>query len=134
MGLWQLVRLGYVALGQGGMEQARALFVEGLQHFKDVGDRIGVVYTLEGLASLAVAQGCPLQGVRLFAWADTTRRAIANTRPPVDQTNVERDFARVRSQLSETVIEAAREEGQALTLEQAVRYAVGVGESHQPAQ
>jgi tetratricopeptide (TPR) repeat protein len=122
-GLWGFVRLGYVALRQGDAGRAGALLVEGLQRFKDVGNRIGVVYTLEGLASLAVAQGRPTRAVRIFAWADAMRGAIANARPPVEQADVDHDFASIRTQLDEATIETARAEGRAMTLEYAIAYA-----------
>jgi hypothetical protein len=123
-GLWAFVRLGYVALRQGDMERAGALLSEGLQRFKDVGTTIGVVYTLEGLASLAVAQGRFMHAVRVFAWADEMRGTIANARPSVEQADVDRDFASIRTQLDEAIIETARAEGRAMTLEQAIAYAL----------
>src|SRR5262249_36769388 len=88
-----LVSLGYVALRQGDAAQAHTRFVEGLECFNKVGNKRGVVFTLEGLASLAVAQGRPEQAVRIFAWADAMREAIGDPRPPVEQADVDRDFA-----------------------------------------
>jgi tetratricopeptide (TPR) repeat protein len=119
-----LVSLGYVALRQGDKAHAQALFVEGLECFSQVESKIGLVYTLEGLASPAVAQGHYERAVRLFAWADSVRGAIGDLRPPVEQADVDRDFAVIRSQLDEATIEAARAKGRELMLEQAIAEAV----------
>ena len=83
-----------------------------------------MVWTLEGLASLAVAQGHYERAVRLLAWADSVRGAGGDPRPPVEQADVDRDFAVIRSQLDEATIEAARAKGQAMTVEQAIAYAL----------
>jgi Tfp pilus assembly protein PilF len=122
--LWGAVRLGYVALRQGDAGRACTLLVEGLQRFRDAENRIGVVYTLEGLASLAVARGRPTQAVRLFGWADAMRAVIANARPPAEQADVDRDFADIRAHLDEATFAAAWAEGQAMTLEQGIAYAL----------
>jgi hypothetical protein len=95
------------------------LFTEVRQHFEKVGSKIGVVYTVEGLASLAVIQGDFRRAVRLFAWADATRQAIGNKRPPVEQADVDRDFSTIRAHLEEPAIVATYREGQALTLAEA---------------
>ena len=118
-GLWSQVSLGYVTLRQGDEAQAHKLFAEVRQHFEKVGSKIGVVYTVEGLASLAVIQGDFRRAVRLFAWADATRQAIGNKRPPVEQADVDRDFSTIRAHLEEPAIVATYREGQALTLAEA---------------
>jgi tetratricopeptide (TPR) repeat protein len=120
--LWGLTNLGYVALRRGNPIRAYALFLETQQRFNEARNKGGVIYALEGLASLAVAQGQLEQAVHLFGWADTARQAIDAVRPPVEQASVERDFVLIRAQLDEAAIEAARAEGQAMTMEQAIAY------------
>ena len=121
---WSLVNLGYVALRQGEAGRAYALFAETQQRFSDVGSKIGVVYALEGLASLAGAYGRPARAVRLFAWADAVRAAIDDARPPVEQADVDRDLISIRSLLDEAAIAAACAEGRAMTMEQAIAEAL----------
>jgi non-specific serine/threonine protein kinase len=123
-GLWSLTRLGYVALRQGDPAQAYTLFVECQRRFKEVGWTIGVVYALEGLASLAVVQDRSERAVCLFAWADAVRQTIGDRRPPVEQADVDRDFAIIRAQLDEAAITAAQAEGRAMTMEQAIAKAL----------
>ena len=52
------------------------------------------------------------------------RTTMAGPRSPVEQANIDRDFAVIRSQLDEASIEAARAKGRELTLEQAVAEAL----------
>jgi non-specific serine/threonine protein kinase len=124
--LWVFVFLGYVALRQGDEAEARATFVEAQRRFQETGGKIGVVFALEGLASLAVAQSQPERAVRLFAWADAMREAVGDRRPPVEQADVDRDFVVIRSQLDEAAIAAACAEGRAMTMEQAIACALEV--------
>jgi tetratricopeptide (TPR) repeat protein len=122
--LWSLVKLGYVALQQGDKVRASTLFAQTQQRFHEAGDLVGVVYAVEGLASLAVAQGQPERAVELFAWADFMRTAIGDPRPPVEQDDVDQDFAVIRSQLDEATFAAACAAGQAMTLQEAIAYAL----------
>src|SRR5262249_24853695 len=98
---------------------------ECLERFCASGLQGGIVYSLEGLASLAVIQGDHIFAVRLFAWADVTRAAIEDVRTFPDQAAVDRDLTTVREQLDQAVIAAAVAEGRELTLEQAIELAFG---------
>jgi non-specific serine/threonine protein kinase len=122
--LWATVNLGYIALREGDEAGARATFAEVQQRFQTAGSKIGVVYALEGLASLATRQNKPERAVRLFAWADAMRITIGDSRPPVEQADVVRDFAVNRAQLDEVAVAAVYAAGQDMTMEQAVAYAL----------
>jgi predicted ATPase len=124
LGRWVFVQLGYVALREGDEPQARAIFEEAQRRFQKAGKTIGGVYALEGLASLAARQGQAARAVRLFAWTDGTRASIGDSRLPVEQANVDRDLAALRTQLDDAALAAAWAEGRALTLEQAVAEAL----------
>ena len=121
--LWSTVNLGYVYLREGEEECAQDTFAEVQQRFREMGSKIGVVYALEGLASLAVRQHECERAVRLYAWADAARAAIGDQRPFVEQTEVDRDYAAIRAQLSDEIISTATAAGRAMTMEQAVAYA-----------
>jgi predicted ATPase/DNA-binding XRE family transcriptional regulator len=122
--LWSRARLGYIILRQGDMLEARAIFSETAQDFKNDHIEIGVVYTLEGLASLSVLTGNPDKATRLIGWADTTRKKIGDLRPPIEQTDMDQDIAACRLALGEVVFLHAYEAGRVMTLEQAVAYAL----------
>jgi tetratricopeptide (TPR) repeat protein len=121
--LWSTVRLGYVYLREGEEECAQDTFAEVQQRFREMGSKIGVVYALEGLASLAVQQHEWERAVRLYAWADATRATIGDQRPPVEQLEVDRDDAAIRAQLSDEAIAFAATAGHTMTMEQAIAYA-----------
>jgi non-specific serine/threonine protein kinase len=121
---WTLSDLGYVLLRQGDLQGARHLWEKNLHKFREANNPIGVVYNVEGLASLAVQQGQPARAVRLLAWADATREAIADRRPPVEQADVDRDLAVIRTQLNDATFEAEQAAGRAMTMDEAVVYAL----------
>ena len=83
----------------------------------------GLIFVIEGLASLDTNQERPERAARLFAWADVHRVRSGDLRPPVEQSSVERDLERIRSQLDETAFNRAWDEGAAMTLDQALAIA-----------
>jgi len=121
---WVLVKSGYTALWQGDIERARNLLEESLRYFIKLNEKIGVVYALEGLGSLAVLQGHFERTAQLFAWANETRKLINGRRPPVEQADVDRDLAAVRTQLDEAAFAAAQAKGRAMTMDEAIACAL----------
>jgi tetratricopeptide (TPR) repeat protein len=121
---WLLARLGYVALRQGDHALARSVLIEAQRNFKDGGVTIGVIYTLEALASLSVINGQPEAAARLLAWADAAREEIDDTRPPVEQVAVDRDLATIRVQLGDEAFTAAQAEGRAMSMDEAIACAL----------
>ena len=123
-GIWAHVFMAYTLLRQGAIGQARELFEECIQRAYKAGWRINLVFALEGLASLNVNQGQSERAVRLFAWADAMRENIGDHRPPVEQNSVERDLAVIHSNLNDADFLRLSEEGQSMTLEEAVALAL----------
>jgi tetratricopeptide (TPR) repeat protein len=121
---WILANLGYAVLRQGDITHARKYFIESQQRFKEVDSTIGLVYVLEGLASLSTLEERPKRAAKLFAWADATREIIENKRPPIEQTNVDRDLATIHTQLDESAFAAAQAAGRAMSMDQAIVYAL----------
>jgi predicted ATPase len=123
MANWAMVQLGYVALRQGDQAQAYRLFVQGQKRFAEGARKIGVAYVMEGMASLAVMQNKFDKAVRIFAWTNKTREEIDEHLQPVEQADVDRDFAVIRSHLGDAMIETAYAAGHAMTMEQAIALA-----------
>ena len=119
-----LTHLGYVMLRQGDQMRARSLFLEAQKNFKDGGRKIGVVYTLEGLASLAVFQNQPESASKLFAWADAIREIIRDTRFPCEQADVDRDLATIHIQLDDATFAEAQAIGRAMSMDEAIALAL----------
>ncbi len=123
--LWATAKLGYVILRRGNSLYARSLFEESLRGFKEVANLIGMVYALEGLASLAVLQERPEQAARLIARADMVRETHKHyARPPVEQADVDRELAAARAQLDESTFAAAQAAGRAMSMDEAIAYAL----------
>jgi predicted ATPase/class 3 adenylate cyclase len=120
MNSWTHVNLAYTFLRLGDVMQAREMFNVSIQRFQKTNTIIGVIYVLEGLASLHVKQGQPERAVRLFAWADAMREKMGDHRPPVEQTSVEKDLAVIHSRLDDVTFENAYNTGRTLTVEQAI--------------
>ncbi len=123
-GFWSCAQLAYVLLRQGELASARLGFNNSLKRSHYIGGTIGTVFVLEGLASLALAESRPERAASLFAWADEMRRMISHTRPANEQAEVDRNLAAIRLQLDEAAMQAAEAAGSAMTLEEAVRYAL----------
>ncbi|MFQ5796017.1 MAG: BTAD domain-containing putative transcriptional regulator [Candidatus Bipolaricaulia bacterium] len=121
-----LFHLGNVAVGQGDLGRAVALYEESLILRQEIGDKGGIALCLEGLAGVACANGQPEQAARLFGAAEALREAIGFPLMPPDRTllDYDRNVAAVRAELSEDAFEAAWTEGRAMTLEQAIAYAL----------
>ena len=121
---WALSRLAYIALRVNEPVHARQLFELCLKDFTNGESTIGIIYVLEGFASIAVAQNQPAHAAQLFAWADFMREKISNTRPPTEQAEVDRDLATIHTRLDEATIAAAQAAGRAMSVDEAVVYAL----------
>jgi len=73
---------------------------------------------------LDVLAGNPNKATRLIGWADTARKKIGDTRPPIEQKDVDQDIAACRLAMGETAFSDACAAGGVMTLEQAVAYAL----------
>jgi non-specific serine/threonine protein kinase len=118
---WPRVRMAHTFLRQGDLVKARATFEICLQQFEEL---IGVIYTIEGLATLHLNQGQPERAARLFAWANATREKIANDRPPIEQADVDKEIKTCLTKIGETAFSAAYEEGRKMTTEEAIACAL----------
>ena len=121
---WSRINLAYTILRQGDIIQAKERFGFSIQQFHKVNNMIGMVYTIEGLASLNVNRGQPERVAQLFAWADAMRDKIGDHRPPVEQASVEKDLAVIRSKLNDEEYTKLSTEGSTMTVEQAIALAL----------
>ena len=122
--LWLRVRLGYVALCEGKIGEAHEIFAETTQKFQEDQNVIGVVFALEGVAGIYVAIGKPGHAARLIGWADAMREKIHDTRPPLEQADVDKIIAACVAKMGEAMFSDAYEEGQKMSLDEAVNYAL----------
>lgn len=121
---WVMVQLAYINLREGYIMDAKKLFRENLFFFNQSKDSIGIIYSIEGLASLSVQQSLHKYAACLFSWTNLAREQIENHRPKLEQANVDRDLAVIRAQLDEPTFTAAQAAGRVMTMDEAVAYAL----------
>jgi predicted ATPase/class 3 adenylate cyclase len=121
---WTRAHMAYALLRQGDITQAKEIFKFCAQHFQNMENIGGLVFAIEGLASLNVNQEQVERAAQLFAWADAMREKIGDHRPPVEQQSVERDLAVIHSKVNEAEYAELCAQGQTMTIERAIELAL----------
>jgi non-specific serine/threonine protein kinase len=134
-----LRNLGWEALLGGDTEQAKASYEESLALCREFGYKITGSASLmssanlEGLACIAETKGETERAARLFGVAHALREALGYQQTPEEHVLRGPYLAATRSRLGETSWKAAFAEGQAMTTEVAVEYALAGEEPTPPA-
>jgi predicted ATPase/class 3 adenylate cyclase len=123
-GLWARAFLAYTCLKQGNFQKAKQLFRVCIQNCQKREDLLGLIFTIEGLASLHLTEGAVQRATRLFAWADGMRAKATDLRPPIEQAAVERSLAELQARLGTKPFAALSAKGSMLTAEQAIAEAL----------
>jgi tetratricopeptide (TPR) repeat protein len=116
--------LGHVERDAGDYARASAFYRESLLLRRERGDMVTTAQSLEDLAALAGRQGQYERAVQLLGAAEALAAPTGHTLPIAVAEEYERTVAAARAALSEEAFSAAWEAGRALTLEQAVAYAL----------
>ena len=134
--------VGLAALRQGAYEDAKTLIEERLKQWREIGNQTGMVLSLIGFAALSLAHSLPKpfpeqdevrfqharRGTALLAAADALAKARGFRQGlglfRWEQTEFDHWLATAHAQLDDATFAAAWAEGQAMTLEQAVEYAL----------
>jgi DNA-binding CsgD family transcriptional regulator len=124
--------LGMAARHQDDLVKAKASFAEGVRVAGEKGARLEISQCLEGLAGVANAQRQPRRAARLLGAAEALREAIGAEQPSAMREEYARDAAIARAELEDRVFRAAWATGRALTLEQAMAYALAETEGVEP--
>ena len=124
IGHWSRVYLGHLAIFEGNLLEARQILVETLHYFVKGHDDIGIVFAIEGLAHVAVAEGNMETAVILYTWADRSREVIKDLRPPVEQADVDQDLAQALETLGEAAYQNQQEQGERISLEEVIALAL----------
>ncbi len=120
-----LGNLGLVARDQGDFASARLLLEENLVIQRELGDRRGNAESFEGFGGLALAQQQYTRATRLWGAAESLRKEIGAPIPPNEREQFDRDVTLAREALGNETFAAVWAEGRAMTLEQAITYALG---------
>jgi len=119
-----LHEIGRVEYDEGRHDLALKHFAEGLTIVHGLSDRPGVIGSIEGLAGVAAATAAPRRAARLWGAADALRQEIGNARSVDESIVYERQVNSVRAMLTDEVFGQVWNEGRAMTLDDAVRYAL----------
>jgi predicted ATPase/class 3 adenylate cyclase len=119
-----LSSLGDVALSQQDYGAARVFLEESLAINQELSDRRAIAFLLEFFAQLAAARHQPRRALRLHGAADALRDAIGAPLSPAEHLRLNQTLDAACATLSESEKSAAREEGTAMILGQAVDYAL----------
>ena len=128
-----LINLGLASLGLGEHERALGAFKEALAKVQDTGRTPQVLETLEGMASLAGAVGKASRAAHIWGAAEAAREATGiNVFTPDEWALHEPHLAAARYQMGMARWEEALVEGRAMSLEEAVEYALSGEETDPP--
>ncbi len=119
-----LLNLGELAIEQGDPMTAQALYVESLSLCHEIGDKINMVCNLSGMAAVVADMSDLSRATRLAAAAETLRLSVGVAREPVEGRIYEHAVASARAGLSEVAFRAAWAEGEQMSLNEAVNYAL----------
>lgn len=120
----ELSNLAFVILHQGNYKLAIELFVESLLISLKLGTKSHNAVVLGGLASVAQREGQAERAARLFGAAAAIHEDLGRAIDPGDVADFKEFQAATRADLSEQAFSAAWTEGQAMTLGQAIAYAL----------
>jgi non-specific serine/threonine protein kinase len=119
-----LAGIGTVAGLQGDLAAAKTLLKEALVIQRELGDRNGIALSLEALAA-ACATASPDRAARMWGAASQWREESGTAMPPARKSDYDRQVAVARAALSDdAAFDLAWGEGRAMTLENALRYAL----------
>jgi predicted ATPase len=119
-----LTDLAYIDCAQGSHSAAHAACREALELFGALGHRRGIARAMEGFACLAMAQGQAERALNLAAAAAHLRQSIGAPLPPAEQSKLDETLLTAWESLSEAEVTRARAEGAAMSLENAIQYAL----------
>jgi hypothetical protein len=115
---------GYTALLRGDRRLAASSFGESLVTFRELDDLWGTAEALEGLATVAGAEGVANRAVQIAGAAEAVRQTI-HARPfPSDRAMMDRYLGPVWGSMTAQAWEAAHQAGLAMTVDEAVDYAL----------
>ncbi|MDQ3458928.1 MAG: tetratricopeptide repeat protein [Deinococcota bacterium] len=119
-----LGNLGYVAQHQGELERAASFLRESLGLKHELGDTIGLSYCFAGLAGVSAGASDFVRAARLLGVTEALLERTRHRLDTADRADFARNRAAVRAEFDEPTFAGTWAEGCAMTLEQAVAYAL----------
>ena len=120
-----LYNLGQVTLHQGDCPHAVKLFLESIRIGQKIANKWMIAHGLAALVGAACWSEQPERAVKLAGAGQALFDSIDANMDLADRIEYERSLASLRVQLDEKTFNAARAEGEAMTMEEAVAFALG---------
>jgi non-specific serine/threonine protein kinase len=121
---WAWYELGKLRHAQEDFGAARSCYQEALSISREMIENPSLPMYLEAFASLVVVQGEAERAARLYGAAERAREAKSTPLSPSERTEYEPGVTAARTALGESAFAGAWSAGRALTIEQAVQYAL----------
>jgi tetratricopeptide (TPR) repeat protein len=121
---WVLHGLGFTSLCRGDYARARALLSQSTRMFQRSKYAMALARSLERFATLAVAEGEMERALRLMAAAERGRELIGSKMASGERRGYDEAVAVARAGLGSAQLVAIWCGGRAMTLEQAIEYAL----------
>jgi predicted ATPase/class 3 adenylate cyclase len=119
-----LTERGRLAIQQGDPARARECLRESLTILREIEAKLEIAIALTAAASLATAQSHVEQAVRLFGAAEALFEAIHVVIPPTERGEIDGYLAPIHGELAPAAFDALWAEGQAMSWEEAITYAL----------
>jgi predicted ATPase/DNA-binding SARP family transcriptional activator/DNA-binding CsgD family transcriptional regulator len=129
---YALDTLGWAALVREDRERARDLYEDNLVLCREIDDKLVASESMDGLACYAASGGEAQRAARLFGAAQALREAVGYQQPPRERSLREPYLTVARSCSDEAAWKTAFAEGQAMSFEEAVEYALSAEELGSP--
>ncbi len=125
-----LTNLGWTAAVRGDV-RAIELCQEAISFFCELGNKLGIAFSLEGVAAGFILASQPDRAVRLLASANALRTAIDAPLGGTHARCLEKIIRQAHDTLSDSVFAAAWTEGEAMSMNKAIAYAIGIADTIQ---
>lgn len=127
----QYNNLGFIAFHEGDYEGAARNTKKSLSIFVEMDSYFGIANHLACLAGPVAALGFPKRAARLLGAANAHLETLGTDQEPADQPEIELYIRTTQKALSETAFQQAWQEGQRMTIQEAVAYALSEEEAEE---
>jgi non-specific serine/threonine protein kinase len=123
--------LAHVGRQSGALDTATALYEETILQWKDLGHRAAVANQLECLGFIARAQGQANRAARLLSAAEALRELAGAPMMAFERVEYDREVATLHEQLDDMIFASEWAAGRAMSMDQAIGYALTKATLHQ---
>lgn len=120
-----LTSLGEVSIDQRDAPTAREMLTESLTINRGLGDKRAIAILLENFARIARLENDTVCAVKLVSAATALRQSIGASLPETERKNLDAQMQAARAQLGDVAFDQLWDRGKAMTMEQAIAYALG---------